>query len=138
MAPMPIRAKSRRSSTRRTTAVAARPSVRTKQSPTTDRWDDVRKSLPDQPVHVPGSNGFAKALRYLATLNDFERLCIVRYNDQNFNLDRMRLLFKRLGNPQDAFRSVHIAGTKGKGSTCAMTASMLQTAGYKVGLYTSP
>jgi dihydrofolate synthase/folylpolyglutamate synthase len=50
----------------------------------------------------------------------------------------MRTLLKRLGSPQDQFKSVHIAGTKGKGSTCAMIASMLQACGYKVGLYTSP
>ena len=50
----------------------------------------------------------------------------------------MRLLLKKLGNPQDSFKSVHVAGTKGKGSTCAMIASMLESSGYKVGLYTSP
>jgi len=77
-------------------------------------------------------------LRYLATLCDYEHLRIVRYTTQNFNLDRMRALLKKLGNPQEAFRSVHIAGTKGKGSTCAMVASMLQACGYKVALYTSP
>jgi dihydrofolate synthase/folylpolyglutamate synthase len=83
-------------------------------------------------------NTYAKALRFLGSLNDFERLRIVRYNSQNFDLDRMRTLLKRLGNPQDKFKSVHIAGTKGKGSTCAMIASMLEACGYKVGLYTSP
>lgn len=62
----------------------------------------------------------------------------MRYNSQNFDLDRMRNLLKRLGNPHEQFKSVHVAGTKGKGSTCAMTASMLQACGYKVGLYTSP
>lgn len=85
-----------------------------------------------------GVNSYAKAIRFLNTLNDFERLRIVRYNNQNFDLDRMRALLKKLGNPQDQFRSVHIAGTKGKGSTCVMVASMLQATGYKVGLYTSP
>src|SRR5690606_19761260 len=75
---------------------------------------------------------------YLNSLADYERLRIVRYDPVNFNLDRMRSLMKKLGNPQDTFRSVHIAGTKGKGSTCAMVASMLQACGYKVGVYTSP
>ena len=79
-----------------------------------------------------------KALRFLDTLTDFERLRIVRYNTQNFDLERMRTLLRRLGNPHRLFKSVHIAGTKGKGSTCAMLASMLQACGYKVGLYTSP
>jgi dihydrofolate synthase / folylpolyglutamate synthase len=50
----------------------------------------------------------------------------------------MRSLLKKLGNPHEQFRSVHVAGTKGKGSTCAMIASMLQANGYKVGLYSSP
>lgn len=43
-----------------------------------------------------------------------------------------------LGDPQDAFFSVHVAGTNGKGSTCSLVASMLQEAGYSVGLYTGP
>jgi len=93
----------------------------------------------EQRVHNPATgSGYTKALRFLETLTDFERLRIVRYNSQNFDLDRMRLLLKKLGNPQDHFRTVHVAGTKGKGSTCAMIASMLQANGYKVGLYTSP
>jgi dihydrofolate synthase / folylpolyglutamate synthase len=81
---------------------------------------------------------YSKALRFLSTLSDFERLRIVRYNSENFNLERMRTLLKKLGSPQEHFRSVHVAGTKGKGSTCAMIAAMLQANGYKVGLYTSP
>ncbi len=88
---------------------------------------------------VPASlSPFQRALRYLGTLADYERQRIVRYSPVNFNLDRMRTLLKKLNNPQDAYRSVHIAGTKGKGSTCAMTAGMLQACGYKVGVYTSP
>ena len=47
-------------------------------------------------------------------------------------------LVKYLGEPQDSFKSVHVAGTNGKGSTSHMLASVLQEAGYKVGLYTSP
>ncbi|MBB6131247.1 bifunctional folylpolyglutamate synthase/dihydrofolate synthase [Mucilaginibacter lappiensis] len=47
-------------------------------------------------------------------------------------------LCKRLGNPQHEFKSVHIAGTNGKGSTSHMLAAILQIAGYKTGLYTSP
>jgi dihydrofolate synthase/folylpolyglutamate synthase len=47
-------------------------------------------------------------------------------------------LCKRLGDPQQTFRTIHVAGTNGKGSTSHMLASILQTAGYKTGLYTSP
>ena len=53
-------------------------------------------------------------------------------------LTRIRALLEALGNPQDKLRFVHIAGTNGKGSCAAMTASILKAAGYKTGLYTSP
>ena len=53
-------------------------------------------------------------------------------------LSRIREVLQFLGEPQDAMACVHIAGTNGKGSTCALTASALEAAGYQVGLYTSP
>ncbi len=55
-----------------------------------------------------------------------------------FKLDCVRYLLELLGNPQDQLKIIHVAGSKGKGSTCALTASVLRAAGYKVGLYTSP
>ncbi|MFM8274791.1 MAG: bifunctional folylpolyglutamate synthase/dihydrofolate synthase [Gemmata sp.] len=56
----------------------------------------------------------------------------------DLKLERMRALLNRLGDPQDCVRLVHVTGTKGKGSTCAMIASVLRAAGYRVGLFTSP
>ena len=53
-------------------------------------------------------------------------------------LDNIKLLCDALGNPQNKFKSIHIAGTNGKGSTSHMLAAILQEAGYKTGLYTSP
>ena len=53
-------------------------------------------------------------------------------------LDRIQELMQRLGNPQDKLRFIHLAGTNGKGSTAAFLSSILQEAGYKTGLYTSP
>lgn len=53
-------------------------------------------------------------------------------------LERITALCEALGNPQDGLRFVHVAGTNGKGSFCAMTASILQAAGYRTGLFTSP
>src|SRR6202166_1486168 len=57
---------------------------------------------------------------------------------RDLSLDRIRTLLELLGNPQDHFRIVHIAGSKGKGSTSAMLASILRQAGYRTGLFTSP
>src|ERR1700734_2120559 len=53
-------------------------------------------------------------------------------------LDRIRAVLAALGNPQDSFRSVHVAGTNGKGSTCAMIEAGLRAAGVRTGLFTSP
>ncbi len=53
-------------------------------------------------------------------------------------LERMRELLSAFGNPQDRFRSIHIAGSKGKGSTGAFMASVLRSLGHRVGFYTSP
>jgi dihydrofolate synthase/folylpolyglutamate synthase len=56
----------------------------------------------------------------------------------DLKLERMRALLRRLGDPHDRLRLVHVTGTKGKGSTCAMLAAVLRAAGYRVGLFTSP
>ena len=56
----------------------------------------------------------------------------------DLKLDRMRDLLARLGNPQQRLRIVHVAGSKGKGSTAAMLAAILREAGYRAGLFTSP
>lgn len=54
------------------------------------------------------------------------------------DLTNIRALATALGNPQDNFKSIHVAGTNGKGSVCHSLAAVLQSAGYKTGLYTSP
>jgi dihydrofolate synthase / folylpolyglutamate synthase len=56
----------------------------------------------------------------------------------DLKLEHMRTLLARLGNPHQRLRIVHVAGSKGKGSTAAMLASILQRAGYRTGLFTSP
>ena len=61
-----------------------------------------------------------------------------RWQASRLGLSRMVDLLERLGRPQDELRFVHVAGTNGKGSVCAYVASVLQAAGYKVGLFTSP
>lgn len=61
-----------------------------------------------------------------------------RWMESRLGLDRVRDLLDRLGRPQDKLRFVHVAGTNGKGSTCAYLASILQAAGLRTGLFTSP
>ncbi len=85
-----------------------------------------------------GIKSYSAALRFLANFTDYERLARIGYNNVNFNLSRMQKLLSCVGNPHRKFKSVHIAGTKGKGSTCYMLANMLIGSEYKVGLYTSP
>src|SRR3954454_16030258 len=55
-----------------------------------------------------------------------------------WGLEKVQTLMAALGNPERGRRFVHVAGTNGKGSTCAMMASTLTEAGYRTGLYTSP
>jgi len=78
------------------------------------------------------------ALDYLYSFVDYSLKHASELARADFNLGRMRDLMAELGNPQDSYPSLHVAGTKGKGSTSALCASALQAAGYKVGLYTSP
>ena len=53
-------------------------------------------------------------------------------------LGNITTLLRRMGDPQNDFRSIHVAGSDGKGSTCAIIASVLRAAGYRVGVYSSP
>lgn len=79
---------------------------------------------------------YVETLEYLfAKLPMFSRLGVAAYKKDLTNTIR---LCEALGNPQQQFKSIHIAGTNGKGSTSHMLAAILQTGGYKTGLYTSP
>lgn len=80
----------------------------------------------------------ASANRFLDSLTNFERARPSTIDQAELKLDRMRALLQKLGNPQESLRCVHIAGSKGKGSVCEMTAGALQGCGYSVGVYTSP
>ncbi len=77
-----------------------------------------------------------EALQYLDSFVNYEK---IGYREQGlFELGRMRRLAGLFGDPQDSFPVIHIAGTKGKGSIAAFTSSMLKSANFKTGLYTSP
>jgi dihydrofolate synthase/folylpolyglutamate synthase len=78
------------------------------------------------------------ALDYLYSFVDYSLKHSSELAKAEFNLDRMRALMESLGNPHQKFAILHVAGTKGKGSVCALAASGLQAAGHRVGLYTSP
>ncbi len=79
-----------------------------------------------------------EAHEYLFQRINFERLAAPPYNPTAFKLEGMRELLRRLGDPQAEFPIVHVAGTKGKGSTSAMIAAALRAAGLRAGLFTSP
>ena len=81
---------------------------------------------------------YADAVDYLFGRINYERVPTSKYSTNDFQLPRMSTLLKRLSHPEQAIPAVHITGTKGKGSTAVMTAAMLQAAGFKVGLFTSP
>jgi dihydrofolate synthase/folylpolyglutamate synthase len=78
------------------------------------------------------------ALDYLYSFVDYSLKHASELAKADFNLDRMRDLMDELGNPQEKYPIIHVAGTKGKGSVSALAASALHAAGYKTGLYTSP
>ena len=78
------------------------------------------------------------ALQFLAQRINYERAQLIPCSEEAFKLDRMRELLRRLGDPQRDLPIVHVAGTKGKGSTAAMIAAVLSAAGYRTGLFTSP
>ncbi len=86
----------------------------------------------------PAIRTYKAALSFLFSNTNYETAKRLRYNEDTFSLTRMRHFLKEIGNPEKKLHTVHIAGTKGKGSTCTMLAEMLIANGYKVGMYTSP
>ncbi|PKN85153.1 MAG: bifunctional folylpolyglutamate synthase/dihydrofolate synthase, partial [Chloroflexi bacterium HGW-Chloroflexi-7] len=80
---------------------------------------------------------YFKTLVFLNSLIDYSHIPNLDFSAEKFDLLRMRDLLELMGNPQSSFPIVHMAGPKGKGSTAAMMASVLQAAGYRVGLFTS-
>ena len=81
---------------------------------------------------------YKEATEYVNSFINYEKKPDFSYNKRLLNLERMRYLLSLIDNPHRSFKAVHITGTKGKGTTSAITASILRKAGYKVGLYTSP
>jgi dihydrofolate synthase/folylpolyglutamate synthase len=84
------------------------------------------------------SSEYQQALDYIYSYVDFSRTHQVDLSPENFDLTRMVKFIDVLGSPQNDFPSIHVAGSKGKGSVSAFCSSVLCNAGYKVGMYTSP
>ena len=99
-------------------------------------------AIPKRPTKAKPSGQqvrtFRSAINYLNSLTNYERAKRTQYTPGNFGLARMNRILAALDNPHRSFKSVHIAGTKGKGSTAAMVSEMIRACGLKVGVYTSP
>ncbi len=80
---------------------------------------------------------FPDAIKYLESFINYEKISAWPYQE-SLKLKRIQGFLKRIGNPHNGLSYIHIAGSKGKGSTCAFIAYILREAGFKVGLYTSP
>jgi dihydrofolate synthase/folylpolyglutamate synthase len=119
-------------------ATAAKPSA---AKPVAGKVAPAVEPKPAPALECPKANDIttvAIATRFLMMRPDFERQRNVKYGEDSFKLDRMRKLLDLLGNPHEKVKTVHVAGTNGKGSTVSMIASMLRASGYAVGVYTSP
>lgn len=81
---------------------------------------------------------YDQALDFIYSRIDFSFTKQQRYSEEVFNLDRMRNFMHLLNDPQNSYKTIHVAGTKGKGSISAMIASVLSTEGYRTGFYSSP
>ncbi len=113
---------------------AKKPSSRAKTSPSSKK---TTTSRPGRKRRRSFST-YQAALKCLYDRINVEKTRVSRLRKDVIKLERMHALMEALGNPQDDVRYVHVAGTKGKGSVCAMTASALEACGYTVGVYTSP
>ena len=87
---------------------------------------------------MPAGMTYHDALAYIYSFTDYEKTGFAVYAPEFYDLQRMHRLLALLGDPHRALPSLHIAGTKGKGSTAAISESILRAAGYQTGLYTSP
>ena len=81
---------------------------------------------------------YGRAVDWLMSFADFERGSGPRRAKGDFALDRIRSILRRLGDPQHGRITIHVAGSKGKGSTAAILESVLRAAGFHTGLFTSP
>ncbi|MFA5144785.1 MAG: folylpolyglutamate synthase/dihydrofolate synthase family protein [Candidatus Omnitrophota bacterium] len=80
---------------------------------------------------------YLETVKYLGSFINYERIPAYPYKE-SLKLERIKGFLDIIGNPQGSLKCLHVAGTKGKGSTCAFIAHISRESGYKAGLYTSP
>ncbi len=90
------------------------------------------------PLPITPKLDYKSALTYIDQFIDYERSPDFARQARFYNLNRISQLLDLLGNPHDKLKVIHVAGSKGKGSTAAIIASVLTHAGYRTGLFTSP
>ena len=90
------------------------------------------------PKQEANFQSYEEAQAFLHKAIDYEKLISYQYNASTFSLDRMVKMLEYAGNPHKSFPSIHITGTKGKGSTAIMMSIILEHAGLVSGLFTSP
>ena len=78
------------------------------------------------------------AVKYLKSFTSYEDIILNKYDESKFDLKRFRGFLSACGVKYEALRAIHIAGSKGKGTTASLVAAYLERKGYKVGLFTSP
>ena len=84
------------------------------------------------------TSAYQAAIEFLFGRIDYERVPKMPYTRRDLNLNRMRRLLELLDDPHKQLQVIHVAGTKGKGSTTALLSSTLTAAGFRCGAYTSP
>ncbi|MFI4875547.1 MAG: bifunctional folylpolyglutamate synthase/dihydrofolate synthase [Blastopirellula sp. JB062] len=95
-------------------------------------------SPPSVELATPDIRSYDEAIAFLLGRINYERAAVIPYRSPEFHLARMRRLDELLGNLVDQLKIVHIAGTKGKGSTATVLSAILEAEGYQVGLFSSP
>lgn len=125
---------------KRSTSTKSRPASSSGVATPSKTRRPASKTAPDgSTIARPESiTNYTTAVKWLYDHIDHERLRVVRYDERTFNISRMQKLLGLLGHPHSQLKAVQVVGTKGKGSTCAMLASMMQECGHTVGLYSSP
>jgi len=81
---------------------------------------------------------FEESVKYLKSFISYEDFAVIKYSAKKFDLDRFKKFLGAYGVAYEKLKCIHVAGSKGKGTTCTIMASYLSKIGVKTGLFTSP